>query len=74
MADTLTDSRVTYAGGRKGFVIGALAGAVIAGILGLFFASMEFGNGGPGLHIMAGAVFGGLAGLMIGAIRSRPRD
>lgn len=73
MADTITDSRATYRGGFKGFVTGAVAGAVVAGLLGLLFAYLDMGAGGPGLHVMAGAAFGGLVGFMIGGIRNRPR-
>lgn len=73
MADTLTDSRATYRGGFRGFVTGAVAGAVVAGLLGLLFAYLDFGNGGPGLHMAAGAAFGGFVGFMVGAIRNRPR-
>jgi hypothetical protein len=73
MADTITDSRATYRGGFKGFVTGAVAGAVIAGLIALLFSYLDFGNGGPGLHMMAGAAFGGLVGFMVGAIRGRPR-
>ena len=74
MADTLTDSRATYRGGLHGFVTGAVAGAVVAGLIGLLFAWLDFGEGGPGLQMMAGAAFGGLLGFMVGAIRARPRD
>ena len=74
MADTLTDSRATFRGGLHGFATGAVAGAVVAGLIGLLFAWLNLGEGGPGLHMMAGAAFGGLVGFMVGAIRARPRD
>jgi hypothetical protein len=74
MADTVTDSRATYRGGFKGFVTGAFAGAVVAGLIALVFAWLDVGAGGPGLHMMAGVAFGGLIGFMVGSIRGRPRS
>ena len=71
MADTIEQSSNTYSGGHKGFLIGAAVGAVIAGLVGLVFALLNFGEGGPGLHIMAGAAFGGFVGLFIGAFRAQ---
>jgi hypothetical protein len=73
LADPITDSRATCHGGLRGLVTGAVAGGVIAGLLGLLFAYLDFGEGGPGLQVMAGAGFGGLLGFMVGAIRNRPR-
>jgi hypothetical protein len=70
MADTIVNSRATYAGGIKGFVYGAIAGAFAASLLSFFFAMIGAGEGGPGLTVAAGAAFGGGVGLMIGAIRS----
>jgi hypothetical protein len=73
MADTLTDSRATYSGGMRGFIIGAIAGALVASLLSVLFAMLNFGEGGPGMHAMAGAGFGGLVGFMVGIISARRR-
>ena len=70
MADTIVNSRATYAGGMRGFVYGALGGALAAALLSFFFSLINAGEGGPGLNVAAGAAFGGMVGLMIGAIRA----
>jgi hypothetical protein len=53
--------------------MGAVAGAVIAILVGIVFAIFNLGEGGPGLHAVAGAAFGGFVGLMLGMVRSRWR-
>jgi hypothetical protein len=73
MADTMNDSRATYSGGLRGFLIGAVIGAVVASLLGVIFAMLNFGEGGPGMHAMAGAAFGGLVGFMVGILSARRR-
>jgi hypothetical protein len=73
MANALNDSRATYSGGLKGFLLGAVAGALLATIVSVIFAMLDAGEGGPGLHLMAGAGLGGLAGLMWGALAARRR-
>ena len=70
MADTILNSRATYAGGSKGFFYGARGGAFAASLLSAFMALIGAGEGGPGLGVAAGAAFGGMVGLMIGAIRA----
>jgi hypothetical protein len=70
MADTIVNSRATYAGGIKGFVYGAVAGGFAAALLSVLFTLIGAGEGGPGLNVAAGAAFGGGIGLMIGAIRA----
>ncbi len=67
----MSESGTTLAGGRKGLVIGALAGAVLFLLLHLVLDAMRVGTGGPGLGVMAGAVAGGLAGMLFGALRTR---
>ena len=69
MADVIVNSRATFAGGFKGFAIGAVAGALFALMLSWFFMLLNAGEGGPALNMAAGAAFGGGVGLMIGAIR-----
>jgi hypothetical protein len=73
MANAINDSRATYGGGLKGFLLGAVAGALLATIISVVFAMFNAGEGGPGLHLMAGAGLGGLAGLMFGALKARRR-
>ena len=70
MADTIVNSRATYAGGIKGFVYGAVGGAFAAALLSVLLTLIGAGDGGPGLTVAAGAAFGGIVGLMIGAIRA----
>lgn len=68
--DYTQESRVTLASGRKGMIVGALAGglffALFALVMDLVF---HIGTGGPGINFIAGAAVGGLAGTLIGAIR-----
>lgn len=71
MADTLNDSRATYVGGLRGFMVGAVAGALAAVLISAVFAWFNLSEGGPGLHAMAGAGFGGLLGFMVGALKAR---
>ena len=73
MADTIVNSRATFSGGIKGFVIGAAAGALFALVLSWMFMLINAGEGGPGLNMAAGAAFGGGIGLLLGAIRSSRR-
>jgi hypothetical protein len=73
MAEILTDARATYSGGIHGFAIGAVAGALVAVLISAVFAWFDLGEGGPGLHAMAGAGFGGLVGFMLGALKARLR-
>jgi hypothetical protein len=65
------DSASTFAGGRKGMVVGALSGAVLFGLVSLAMDLMNVGAGGPGLAVMAGVAFGGLAGTMVGILMAR---
>ena len=69
--DYTNDSRATFAGGRNGMILGAVAGALLFAIAALILDTMNVGSGGPGLGVMAGAAAGGLAGMMIGALRAR---
>jgi hypothetical protein len=70
MADTIVNSRSTYAGGIRGFAYGAVAGALVAALGSFAMAYLNAGEGGPGLATAAGAAFGGGIGLLWGAIRS----
>lgn len=65
------DSADTLAGGRKGMMIGALAGAIVASLLSMVMDFFQAGTGGPGLGFLGGAAVGGLAGMMIGALKAR---
>lgn len=69
--DYSNDSRATLAGGRHGMIYGAIGGALLFAIASLVLDLLDFGAGGPGLSVMAGAAVGGLAGLMFGALRAR---
>jgi hypothetical protein len=69
MARMPADSRTSYSHGIRGFVIGAVAGALIASLVAFVFAMFDVGAGGPGLHVIAGAAFGGFVGLMMGMVR-----
>jgi uncharacterized membrane protein len=74
MTDMSEDARRTYAGGHKEFMIGALAGALAGGLIGLMFMGLGAGEGGPGLHIMAGAALGAAIGLFVGMLKARQKD
>jgi hypothetical protein len=65
------DSASTFASGRNGMVLGAVAGAVLFSLGSLAMDLMNVGAGGPGLAVMAGITFGGLAGTIVGLLRSR---
>jgi hypothetical protein len=65
------DSEATLDGGKKGFVIGALSGALLFGLITLVLDMLEIGTGGAVLAAMGGAAVGGLAGTMYGALAAR---
>lgn len=60
-----------YADGHVGMIFGAMLGAALAGIVGLGFAVVGAGNGGPALHMMAGTAMGALAGSLFALIRAK---
>ena len=74
MAKTYADdSSATLDGGKKGFMIGALGGAILFGLITLIMDRLEIGTGGAVLAAMGGAAFGGLAGTILGALTARRR-
>lgn len=65
------DSDATLAGGKRGFVIGALGGAALFGLVTLVMDMMQIGSGGAVMAAMGGAAVGGLAGTISGALMAR---
>jgi hypothetical protein len=65
------DSEATLDGGKKGFIVGALSGAALFGLITLVLDMLEIGTGGAVLAAMGGAAVGGLAGTLWGALSAR---
>ena len=69
----LQEAADTHHGGTRGFVAGAVLGAIVVGVLALILDVMGVAHGGMALSMAGGAGLGGLIGLMYGALSARRR-
>lgn len=67
----LQESVDTRTGGLWGFVLGAVFGGLLIGMLAIGLEIAGIAHGGVVLSMLGGAALGGLAGLMWGALAAR---